>query len=210
LFSEAPCVVFLGTRMLPYKAPMRTASLRDFISFLNGQSKTDFRGDSVDKFLTDNAIDHEELLQYVFFREETYGRNLICKTDLYELLVLTWLPQQRTPIHDHADQRCWMTVQLGSLMMKNYDTPTTNPCELVTQGPCEVSEQGTTVYIDDGMGVHSITNVSRKPAVSLHLYAGPVPRCRVYNEAMKTFDWVDLEYFTQVDGRWALETPVHR
>lgn len=200
----------LGNDMLPYKTSMQTASLRDFISFLNCQSKSDFRGESVDRFLTDYSIDHEELLQYVFFREETYGRNRICKTDLYELLVLTWLPQQRTPIHDHAGQRCWMTVQLGSLTMKNYETPETKQCDLVALGPCEVSEQGHTVYIDDGIGVHSIANASRKPAVSLHLYAGPVPRCKIYSEALKTFDWVDLEYFTQVDGKWALETPVHR
>jgi cysteine dioxygenase len=193
--------------MLPFSHPMKKASLTDFVSFLNHQSKKDFQSESVDRFLADNTIDHEELLPYIFFREETYGRNLICKNELYELLVLTWLPQQRTPVHDHAGQRCWMTVQLGTLTLKNYETPETECCDLVPLGPADISDQGNMVYIDDGIGVHAITNASRKPAISMHLYAGPVPRCKIYNETVKRFDWVDLEYFTHVDGNWSIETP---
>ena len=55
---------------------------------------------------------------------------------------------------------------------------------------------GDLVYIDDGKGIHSIANASKKPAVSLHLYAGPVSRCRIYNEKVGLFEWVELSYFT--------------
>ncbi len=188
---------------------MKSVSLGEFIDFLNGQSKSDFQGSNVDEFFTQNQIDHEEFLPYVFFREETYGRNLVAKSPLFELLVLTWLPQQRTPVHDHASQRCWMTVALGSLTMKNYRMPATDICDLVPMGATELAQKDTTVYIDDGVGIHSITNATRKPAVSVHLYAGPVPRCRTYNESTKRFSWVDLEYFTQIGGQWALQTEVH-
>ena len=63
-------------------------------------------------------------------------------------------------------------------------------------GDCEPHRLGKPVYIDDGLGVHSIANASKMPAVSVHLYAGPIPRCRTYNEATRVFDWVELSYFT--------------
>ena len=175
---------------------METASLPDFLDFLNGQTKQDFKTDTVDKYLSQYRIDQEQFLPFIYFREETYGRNLVFKTDLYELLVLTWLPQQRTPIHDHNAQRCWMLVQSGKLTFKNFKPIDPVSPKLEVVGSVELHQAGESVYIDDGIGIHAISNCTTKPAISVHLYAGPIPRCRIYNESARAFELVELEYFT--------------
>jgi cysteine dioxygenase len=174
---------------------MKKSTLPAFLEFLNHLSEKDFKSDPVDKYLTENQLCQEEFLPFIYFREETYGRNLVYKTDKYELLILTWLPQQRTPIHDHGGQRCWMLIQSGKLTFKNFKPLDESKPALSVVGS-ECHQAGEAVYIDDGMGVHSIANCTTKPAVSMHLYAGPVPRCRIYNEGSRTFDWVELGYFT--------------
>lgn len=180
---------------------MKIVTLSDFIGFLSDKRACDFKGDSVDKYLASHELDENSLLPYIFFREETYGRNLIYKNAHFEMLVLTWLPQQRTPIHDHMGQRCWMWLQTGTLTFKNFKTPERDDSPLCVCGPCETHKAGEAAYIDDGIGVHSIANASTRPAVSLHLYAGPIPHCRIYDECAKRFTSVELEYFTTPERR---------
>ncbi|NQW44749.1 MAG: cysteine dioxygenase family protein [Deltaproteobacteria bacterium] len=200
-------IVFLNPAVISFSYPMKQTSLNEFLEFLNKQTARSFKTNAVHDYLATHAIDHEEFLPYTFFREETYGRNLVAKNEFFELLVLTWLPEQRTPIHDHADQRCWMLMELGSLTFKNYEAvgPITEGKQfsLTPTGKAETLKAGTNaVYIDDGIGLHSIANASRKPAISVHLYASPIPRCRIYNESLKNFSWVDLEYFTFSGNTW--------
>lgn len=175
---------------------MKEITLPDFIAFLNEQRPHDFKGDVVDQYLSERRLEEDALIPFIYFREETYGRNLVFKNEFFELLVLTWLPQQRTPIHDHAGQRCWMLLQSGKLTFKNYRTPEAEEAPLIVAGPCETHEAGEAVYIDDGIGVHAIANATTKPAISVHLYAAPIQRCRIYDETAKRFKWVELDYFT--------------
>ncbi len=175
---------------------MEKASLPDFLTFLNAQKGSDFKGCAVDSYLQRYCFTQNDFLPFIYFREETYGRNLVYRTELYELLVLTWLPQQRTPIHDHGGQRCWMMVQSGKLFFKNFKPPHADGGPLEVLGPCETHVAGEAVYIDDGIGTHSIANASNQPAVSVHLYAAPIPRCRIYDETRRRFEWTDLQYFT--------------
>jgi cysteine dioxygenase len=175
---------------------MKHQSLPNLVEFLCAQSVADFRGDAVDRYLTRNKFDQDDFVPFIYFREDTYGRNLVYKNSEFELLVLTWLPKQRTPIHDHAGQRCWMHLLQGRLCFRNYQPIVNAKGDLVPAGPLEFHETGEAVYVDDGIGTHSIANASEKPAISMHLYAGPIPKCRIYHEAKKQFEWVELDYFT--------------
>lgn len=173
---------------------MKSISLAEFVGFFDAQKAPAFRTDTIEKYLTEHSVSIDELASYVFFREDTYGRNMVSGNDNYEMLVLTWLPGQRTPIHDHAGQRCWMRVVTGELTFKNY-LPLAGKKTLVPSGAAETHAASKTVYIDDSLAIHSIANASTKPAVSLHIYAGPVEKCQVYNETAKQFEWIDLAHF---------------
>lgn len=175
---------------------MRNISLKNYLGFLNSQSEDNFRQGRADAFLKENVIAEDDLAPYIFFREECYGRNLIAKSNRYELLVLSWLAGQRAPIHDHYGQRCWMWIFSGELAFRNYATPEADDDRLVPMGEVEIRTAPSQVYIDDSIAVHSIANGSKRPALSLHLYAGPVPKCRIYNERTKHFETVSLAYFT--------------
>ena len=89
-----------------------------------------------------------------------------------------------------------MFMLQGKLCFRNFQSIATEKGDPIPLGPMEFHEAGEAVYIDDEIGTHSIANGSDKPAISVHLYAGPIPRCRIYNEVKKKFDWVDLEYFS--------------
>lgn len=183
--------------------PLQIVTLQDLLRFLDKQNAETFKGDSVQEFLGEVQFDDEQFLPYIFFREETYGRNLVAKSDLYELIALTWLPNQRTPIHDHSGSRCWTSILTGELTFKNYHLSASGTLSAV--GPCEKQGIGSYSYIDDAIALHSIANASTKPAVSIHLYAAPITRCKIYDEATKKLVWKELHYFTQYGEEWGEE-----
>ncbi len=65
-------------------------------------------------------IDPETLKPYLFWNAQHYTRNLIDKTDLYELLSLCWEPGMKSSIHNHKGQNCWMAAPMGRLLVQNY------------------------------------------------------------------------------------------
>jgi cysteine dioxygenase len=175
---------------------MKKTTLPELVSFLNQLAKPDFTQKTFENYITRIHIDQDEFAPFIYFREETYGRNLIARGKNFELLALTWLPQQRTPIHDHSGQKCWMMVLSGKLAIQNYKPTSASPQDLIPCGPVEVHSAGEWIYIDDDLGIHSITNASSKPAVSVHLYVGPISECRIFNESKQEFQWVELKNFT--------------
>lgn len=180
---------------------MANVSVSDFLKFLTALRARDFKSKKVDLFLKNQTFLEDTFLPFIHFRDDTYGRNLVFRNEFFELAVLTWLPGHRTPIHDHASQRCWMMIESGELTLKNYEPPSSNTSPLIALGRAERRKSGDQIYIDDDMAVHAITNSSTKPAVSIHLYAGPIPECRIFNEVSKRFETKRLSYLTE--GVWS-------
>ncbi len=179
---------------------MKSTTLKDFLRFLDQRKAADFKGDLIGNFLRDHHIHQDEFAPFIFFREETYGRNLVSGNSAYELLVLTWLPKQKTPIHDHAGQRCWMTVISGKLAVQGFKPIKPKSNDLIPCGPIETRTAGETSYIDDDIGIHEISNPFSKPAVSVHLFAAPVHECQIFNEEAKEFQWSKLGDLTDPES----------
>ena len=180
---------------------MNKISVSELLEFLTPLRKSDFRSHTVDRFLKENAFLEDAFLPFIHFRDDTYGRNLVYRNEYFELAVLTWLPGHRTPIHDHSNQRCWMMIESGELVFKNYETPSHAHSKLKPLGRAQTASAGTQLYIDDDIATHAITNSSKKPAVSIHLYAGPISTCRIYNEVTSRFENKTLRYLTE--GIWS-------
>ena len=181
---------------------MKIAPVDEFLRFLDEQDPASIRQGSIDTYLASHQVDPDDLLSFVFFCENTFARNLVHRAKHCELLMLTWLPGNRTSIHDHGGQRCWISLHTGELNFKTY-SPIADAGTLPPQTGATDGQTGDElIYIDDTVGIHSIANLSRKPAISMHLYAGPMHRCRVYDERAKRFIWKEQSYFTQ-NGRQA-------
>jgi hypothetical protein len=194
---------------------MNIISLPEFVSFLNDQKPEDFQGEGIDHFLLSNRVEQEDFIPFIYFREETYCRNLVFRNDYFELLVLTWLPQQSTPIYDLSGERCWMVVQSGELTVQKYcmlpkansnlgisrEFETSQKGEVRAVGAPQARRAGDIVYADDNLSLHSICNTAKKPAVSIHLHAGPISKCRCYNEKQKDMEWLKLDYDSSALGQ---------
>ncbi len=173
---------------------MEQGTLRDLVCFLDTQTRASLRTPVVDTFLKAHEPSLDELLFFTRFRRDTYARNMVHRTELYELCVVAWLPGQKAGIHDHAGSRCWMTVLSGELTSQNYE-PCDSNARPFRSGLPTVSKAGDRTYMDDDEGLHSIENTGRLPAVSLHLYAAPLTHCRVYDEQLAEFKLVEVHSF---------------
>ena len=67
-----------------------------------------------------NPVDPESLKPYLFWNAQHYTRNLIDKTDLYELLAICWEVGMVSSIHNHQGQNCWMAAPIGRLAVQNF------------------------------------------------------------------------------------------
>ncbi len=100
----------------------------------------------------------------------------------YSIVVMTWGPGQRTPIHDHSGMWCVEGVWVGSIDVQQY--------ELVGRSGDVFRFEPRNSYVA-GVGsagclippyeYHSISNACDDAvAVSLHIYGGEMACCNVF------------------------------
>src|SRR5438105_10265713 len=76
--------------------------------------------DQINAFLRDHPVNEATLAPYLMWNRQHYTRNLIDKTDLYELIAICWEPGQVSSVHNHRDQMCWMAAPIGKLVVENF------------------------------------------------------------------------------------------
>ena len=59
--------------------------------------------------------------KYKFWNKSHYTRNCIVKDDFFELILLCWEPGQKTKIHCHNQQECWVKVIEGGFSESVYE-----------------------------------------------------------------------------------------
>ncbi|HKC64167.1 MAG TPA: cysteine dioxygenase family protein, partial [Pyrinomonadaceae bacterium] len=78
----------------------RIFSFKSLVETLNALIEAPSLAD-VDGWLSRVKVTSDDLRPYRFFKQGTYARHRVCRSEFAELLVLCWRPGQRTPIHDH-------------------------------------------------------------------------------------------------------------
>ena len=164
---------------------MRTFSIAEFIQGLAEIPERDFTLDRVHRFVTDHPIEPHSLEPYLIFRTSYYTRNLLQRTNLYEILAICWEVGQQSRIHNHRGQNCWMAVPIGRLLVQNYrlisGTGETGPCELAesSRNWMDLAHPG---RVDPLEPIHYVANPPElaQRAVSIHIYSHPYDSCQVY------------------------------
>jgi len=152
-----------------------------------------------------NPVDPNSLAPYIFWNAQHYTRNLIHKTELYELMAICWDVGMRSSIHNHKDQNCWMAAPVGKLEVRNYtvleEDLTSQHCNIVPTDTVEIT-QSNPVAVDPLNPVHEVRNPREwnQRAVSLHLYSRPFDSCIVYSCEQHTCGEIGLCY-TSIDGK---------
>ncbi len=122
-----------------------------------------------------------------------YTRNCLAENEKFELILLCWEEGQKTPIHDHGGEECWVKVIEGELRETHYKY--NEDGELKT-GKTAVSKTDDISYMIDFMGFHSLENISDGRAMSLHLYAKPIRNCKIFDDKSGQFVRKDMNYCT--------------
>lgn len=165
----------------------------------------EFDCDNIYRFLGDHPIDVESISPYFFWSDKFYTRNLIYKDDRFEMMALCWEPGQVSRVHNHADQRCWMTVPVGKLRGQNFAVremdEARNYCRLSETDRFDLSDC-LAAKVELEQPIHQIMNLAEfdQRAVSLHIYSKPFDSCISYCRDTDTFKQVPL-FYTSVDGK---------
>ena len=77
--------------------------------------------EQLDSWLENSAINREDLLPYIGFKDGNYWRHRVCRNDFAEMLVLCWRPGQRTPIHDHNGSQGAVRIYEGLLWETTFN-----------------------------------------------------------------------------------------
>ena len=162
--------------------------------------------DPVHRFLHDHPVDPGSLSPYLVWDRQHYTRNLIDKSDLYELIAICWEVGQVSSIHNHRDQNCWMAAPMGRLMVQNYrvlwQDEAAGKCNLEPADTLEMNAQNP-VAVNPLEPVHRVYNPAefKQRAVSLHVYSRPFDSCVVYSDQQGTCGTIKLHYTTEYGHR---------
>lgn len=155
-------------------------SIGQVVADLLDLEKAGFATPEVQAYLLATRIEPTSLERYVTVDQTHYTRNLIHRTDGFELLALCWAVGQAAPIHDHEEQRCWARVERGRLRFTDFTLLSDDPPHLEQSGPAVTGDPG---HLNALPRIHKVENDPsfRQRAVSLHLYARPFAECTIYD-----------------------------
>ena len=180
---------------------MKTVQIDNLISGLKSISDDEFTCDNVYQFLSENPIEVDSIVRYFHWSPSFYTRNLIYKDERFEMLAICWEAGQQSTIHNHAEQKCWMTVPIGRLKGQNFGVvdmdESRNYCKLVETDSFELADcLSAKVELEEP--IHQILNLPEysERAVSVHIYSKPFDKCISYCRDTDTFKEVELCYTT--------------
>lgn len=181
-------------------------TIAEFVAGLSAIPEREFTIDGVERYLRNTPVEPTSLAPYLNFAPTHYTRNLIQRTELYELMTICWEVGQASPIHNHAGQNCWMATPIGRLVIQNYEIVETDGKEYcrLREADRQEMEAGRPAHVAPERPVHAVLNPAAHGAraVSLHVYSRPYDRCLVYSLQDSTCREVPL-FFDTMYGRAA-------
>jgi cysteine dioxygenase len=184
---------------------MQTVKIENLAHGLTEIPDREFTCDNVYDFLAKHPVDVDSISRFLHWSEKFYTRNLIYKDARFEMMAICWNKGQVSRIHNHWDQKCWMTVPIGKLKGQNFAVQeideTRGYCKLIETNEFELTDC-LAAKVDLEEPVHQILNLAEfdERAVSIHIYSKPYDRCLSYCRDTDTFKEVKLCY-TSIDGR---------
>ncbi len=108
-------------------------------------------------------VQFDDVVPFIRFDAENYRRNLVQKTDRWELRLLCWKPRQCSSIHGHGGSACAFRIVRGSAT------------ETVVGARDRVWTPGAIVEETSEELIHQVGNNADDPLVTLHAYSPPLP-----------------------------------
>lgn len=125
-----------------------------------------------------------------------YSRTLLYRCDRFEVLALHWEPGCASSIHDHGGALCWLAVASGTVGVENFvrrDSGNTPGFARIDFDGRETLSAGAIDHRQDDIHLHRCFT-GTEPAISLHVYAHPIDRFRMFDERAQTCSEVVSTY----------------
>jgi predicted metal-dependent enzyme (double-stranded beta helix superfamily) len=169
-------------------AELERALMREFASSPKGPRAA--------QIIAEYARRNDDWRAFARFSPHQYTRNLVARNEHFEMIVLCWSAGQQSPIHNHANQNCWMAVLEGEISEVQFRVVSSGePIELV-QGATKLYRPGQVTFINDDIALHRVAPVAAGAGISLHLYSKPIDVCNVYDERTGRIEQRQLQYFS--------------
>ena len=129
----------------------------------------------IEKKLLELRIRTIDLTKFLGFDDDGYQRNVIKKTEYFELVLICWKPGQKTQIHDHNGSDCAFLILEGisTESLYKFDGDKLVVSEVRKYLPGEVCAAGEP-------DIHQISNEEETNLVNLHLYTPPLNNINIY------------------------------
>ena len=177
-------------------------SIQQFTDGLAAIPESDFTHENVLDFMRKNRVQAASLEPYTYFSAEHYTRNLIYRSPLFELLAICWEIGQKSAIHNHRDQRCWMAMAYGKVQVHNFKLirkdASTGYCELAPSTHFLI-DTNSPQEVDPREPIHQVLNLASfgSRAVTLHVYSRPYDSCEIYDLKGNLYQDVKLANTTE-------------
>lgn len=154
---------------------MKLESLSELLNYLNPNKRESKRCLEAMKSLDADMV---KVKEYINWSKSHYTRNLISKTEAFELMLCCWEPGQKSRLHDLNQQAGWIKVIKGDLNISTAKLDAQDQPEIV----------GSKIYSANDLftqqakkQMYGIENTSSERAISLHLYSLPISYYKVLN-----------------------------
>ena len=161
---------------------MLSRSIDALLAQLHALSPAEITTERLQELIGDRVADESSLWR--FAQPKTggtrYARNLVERSDLFDVICVVWEPGACTPIHDHAEQLGWVQLVRGAVKEETWrEQPEGSVLE--GTGDAVVADVGAVATVDTVRAIHRISNPSQtERAVTLHVYSRPHDACRVF------------------------------
>jgi cysteine dioxygenase len=176
----------------------RVIGVDDLVERLKAFESEIITRDRVLDYLEGVRVGDAALERYVMYDSGFYTRNLIYRDALFEVMTICWEPGQKTAIHTHNGQLCWMVPQRGTLEVVDYkwlgcDHPENQnvvgidclaggqEIDLDEVRRVDACGGGTVLTADKIQTIHRIANEGGERAVSIHIYSQPIDSCVAFD-----------------------------
>ena len=131
----------------------------------------------LDTRLSNLEVNMEAIEECIGYSEDGYQRNVIKKTEHYELVAICWTSGQETPIHDHVGSDCAFLILSGVSTETVYETNEEGLTSPVSSRRYEPGE----VCAADEPDIHRVSNEEKTKLINLHVYTPPLSGFNIYS-----------------------------
>ena len=144
------------------------------------------------------VVSPEELTVHALFSERRYARNLVHKTDRFEIMIMGWNSGQRSSIHDHAGSLGGLKILRGELTESLFEKAPNGMIKSLSSVDYSAGE----MRVEETHLIHQISNLQdeNRQSISIHVYVPPLVRMNVYSLEDPSVRNVLPQYFSFGSG----------